>query len=245
MDQGIYTAAAGAKTMEERLAVISNNIANSNTTGFKKDAIAFEQYMRELDTEGLFPGQYSAVPVDVISQQYYIDTTQGGYQETGNPLDMALMGDGFFVVNTADGPRYTRSGAFQLSAEGLLTTAQGYTVQGEGGEIALAGGHVTVDDAGNVLLDGAVIDRLQVVDIQGADLERAGQGLFKVRDGAAPAAVETPQVKQGALESSNVEPVSEMVNLINTQRTYESFQKVIKSYSDTYSLSIRNVGMVA
>ncbi len=245
MDQGIYTAASGAIAMEERLTVISNNLANANTPGFKKDGVSFEKFSKLLDTKDLYPGQYRNTPADVVVGEYYIDTTQGSYQKTGNPLDIAIVGDGFFVVNTEDGPRYTRAGSFQVSPDGMLATPQGYTVQGEGGDIALAPGQVDVSSKGIVSLNGNVIDSLQLVHIPGESLVREGAGLFDVKEGSAPEPAESPDVCQGSIEASNVDPIKEMVGLINTQRAYESFQKVMKSFTDTYSLSIRNVGTVA
>jgi flagellar basal-body rod protein FlgF len=245
MDQGIYTAASGAIAMEERLTVISNNLANANTLGFKKDGVSFEKFSKLLDTQDLYPGQYKNTPTDVVVGEYYIDTAQGSYQKTGNPLDAAIVGDGFFVVNTVNGPRYTRAGSFQISTDGMLATPQGHTVQGEGGDIALAPGQIEIDSRGTVSLNGNVIDALQVVHIPGESLVREGGGLFDVEEGFAPEPVESPDLSQGSIETSNVDPIKEMVGLINTQRAYESFQKVMKSFTDTYSLSIRTVGTVA
>lgn len=244
MDQGIYTAASGAIAMEERLSVISNNLANANTVGFKKDGIAFEKFARLLDTASLYPGQYRNTPTDVVVGEYYIDDTEGSYQKTGNPFDVAIVGEGFFVVNTPDGPRYTRAGSFELSPDGMLTTPQGDTVQGEGGDIALEPGAMAIEADGTVSLNGNSIDVLQVVNIPGESLVRDKNGLFDVRDGYAPQAVESPYISQGSIEGSNVEPIKEMVGLISTQRAYESFQRVIKSFNETYALSIKNVGTV-
>jgi flagellar basal-body rod protein FlgF len=242
MDQGIYTAASGAIAMEERLSLISNNLANANTVGFKKDGVSFEKFSKMLDTAGLYPGQYRTVPTDVVVGEHYIDTTEGPYQKTGNPLDVAMVGEGFFVVNTENGPRYTRAGSFQISPDGLLSTPQGHAVQGEGGDIALESGAITIDSHGTVSLDGNSLDVLQVVRIPDDALVRDGNGLFDVKVGFAPETVESPYISQGSIERSNVDPIKEMVGLISTQRAYESFQKVMKSFSDTYSLSIRDVG---
>jgi len=245
MDQGIYTAASGAIAMEERLSIISNNLANINTTGFKKDGIAFEKFLKNLDTENLYPGQYRNIPVDVMVGEYYIDTTEGSCRKTGNPLDAAIIGDGFFAVNTEEGQRYTRAGSFRISTDGLLVTPQGHTVQGEGGDISLGAGDIEIGFDGTVRVNGNIVDVLQVVHIDEGSLERSANGLFKVKEGYAPIPVESPVVSQGNIETSNVDPVKEMVGLISTQRAYESFQRVIKSFNDTYSQSIRNVGTLA
>lgn len=245
MDQGIYTAASGARAMEERLAVITNNMANAGTVGFKKDALSFEQFMRPLRAAGLEDGEFSRVPIDVVTGEEFIDTSAGPYRETGNPLDVAITGDGFFVINTLDGPRYTRAGSFHLSPEGLLVDAHGQTVQGEGGDIELGPGQVHIAADGAVYLNDQQVDTLQVVDIDQADLSRTGTGKFAIRQGAVPGELETPSVRQGVLEQSNVEPVIEMVGLISTQRAYEAFHKVMRTLDESYKQSIRNVGTLA
>jgi flagellar basal-body rod protein FlgF len=245
MDQGIYTAASGAIAMEERLAVISNNLANLNTVGFKKDRMSNEEFSKLLDTSSLYPGQYRTIPIDVITSTYSIDTTPGPSQKTGNPLDVALVGDGFFVVNTENGPRYTRAGSFHISPEGLLVTAQGYAVQGEGGDIALGSGEVVIDPKGNITLNRETLDTLQVVNIPTEALVRQGNGLFAMKEGYSPEAVVSVNVSQGFLEAANIEPVKEMVQLIETQRAYEAYQRVIRSLNDAYSYSMRNVGTAA
>jgi len=245
MDQGIYTAAAGAIAMEEMLAIISNNLANINTAGFKKNALVFEDFQKTLDTSMLSPGQYRAVPVDVVAGGQYIDMAQGSFKDTGNPLDVAVVGEGFFVVNTENGLRYTKAGSFQISPEGLLVTPQGHAVQGEGGDITAGSGQVTIDSRGAVMVDGEATDVLQIAVIERDALERAGGSLFTVRDGYAPAIVEAPDIRQGCIESANVDPIVEMVGLITTQRAYEAFQRIIRSVSDSYTQSVHNVGTTA
>lgn len=245
MEQGIYTAASGAIAMEDRLEVISNNLANVNTSGFKKDAIVFEEFSRFLDTASLYPGQYRTTPVDVRVGGYYIDSSPGPYVKTGNPLDVAVMGEGFFVVNTEDGPRYTRSGSFQISSDGVLVNLNGFAVQGEGGDISIGSGEVVIDSHGGLSVDGAVADTLQIVDIPQEALTRDGNGLFSLKDGYSPESVDSPTVSQGSLEASNVDPIKEMVALITVQRAYESFQKVIRTVQDSYTQSIRNIGTIA
>lgn len=245
MDQGIYTAVAGAMAMEERLSIIANNLANVNTAGFKKDAVVFEDFQKKLDTSKLSPGQYRATPVDVVVGRQYIDAMQGGFLDTGNPLDVAIAGEGFFAVSTPDGIRYTRAGTFTASPEGLLVTPQGYTVQGQGGDITLGNGKVAIDSRGTVTVDGNTVDVLQISSIPEEGLVRQGNSLFSSREGYTPEAVENPGIRQGYIESSNVEAVTEMVGLITTQRAYESYQKLIKAFSDISSQSMHNVGTVA
>jgi len=249
MDQGMYTAAAGAIAMEERLTIISNNVANLNTIGFKKDHMSFEQFSKLLDTSMLAEGQYRVIPIDVVALSPTIDVTPGSPVETGNPLDVAMIGDGFFVVSTEDGPRYTRAGSFQLTTDNILVTPQGYRVQGEGGDISIdtttGNGIIGIDSRGKITYDDTDVDTLQVVRIAPEVLVRKGNNLFDVKEGYVPEPVETPSMSQSYLEAANVEPVSEMVDMIATQRAYDAFQKMIRSINDAYSFSIRNVGMVA
>lgn len=124
-------------------------------------------------------------------------------------------------------------------------THAGDYVQGEGGDIAVGFGDVVVSPDGTVSVDGETIDMIQVVDVDPEGLERTGGGLFNIKDGYFPEPLEGARVEQGSVEMSNVDPVKEMVDLISTQRAYESFQKVIKTFDDTYSLTIRNVGVLA
>ncbi len=247
MDQGIYTAAAGAIAMEDRLNIISNNIANLNTTGFKKDQMSFEQYMKQLDTSSLYPGQYRTVPIDVVAVSSSIDLTPGPPVKTGNPLDIALMSDGFFVVNTDEGPRYTRAGSFQLSTDNTIITPQGYSVQGNGGDIMIdpKKSDLVIDSVGKITQDGEELSTLQVVRIPPEALMRQGNNLFSVKEGTTPEPVETISLSQGSIEKANVDPVMEMVEMIATARAYDSFQKMIRSVNDTYSYSMHNVGTVA
>jgi flagellar basal-body rod protein FlgF len=244
MDQGIYTAASGAMAMEERLNMIANNIANVNTVGFKKDAISYQEFQKALDTSMLSPGQFKETPVDVVLGKQYIDPVQGGFIDTRNPLDAAIVGDGFFVVNTPDGIRYTRAGNFTVSTEGLLVTQEGYQVQGQGGDITVGSGKVAIEPHGTVSVNGATVDKIHVVTIKKGDLERRGNTLYMPKAGAAPEDVTSPDIRQGVVETSNVDAVVEMVGLISTQRAYESFQKVIRAVNDTYLQSMRSVGSI-
>jgi flagellar basal-body rod protein FlgF len=245
MDQGIYTAASGAIAMEERLAVISNNLANMNTVGFKKDRLNYEQFSKLLDTASLYPGQYRAIPIDVVARTQTIDTTPGPSQKTGNPLDVSIVGEGFFVVNTEGGTRYTRAGSFHLTPEGLLVTAEGYAVQGEGGDITLGPGEVVIDTKGDIIFNNENVGKFQLVNIPAESLVRSGYGLFTVKEGYSPESVDSVNISQGFLEAANVEPVKEMVEMIATERAYEAFQRVIRSVNDAYSYSMRNVGTAA
>lgn len=240
MEQGLYTAAAGAKAMEERLAAASANVANVSTNGYKRDGVVFEEYLRQLDTSKLAEGEYRRIASDVVAQQAYIDLNQGPMIQTGNPLDVAIRDQGFFAIQTADGVRYTRNGSFMRSGEGLLVTASGNPVLGQGGQINLGQGEVIIGRDGTIQVNRQTVDILQTFEISQDQLVRAGDGLYNTSGAAA--AQNPPQLEQGVLEGSNAQAIPEMLNLIATQRSYESLQKVMRSYADINNLSIRNVG---
>lgn len=244
MDQGVYTAASGAMAMELRLAVIANNLANVDTVGYKKDHVNFEKFVKQLETLPLAEGEYQRIAEDVVPKDYYIDTTQGSSRLTGNPLDVALIGDGYFAVSADGKERYTRAGSLQRSMDGLLVDQQGNPIQGEGGDIQLGNGEVVIGPDGTVTTGGQVVDRLKVVDIPEDKLVKIGRNLFEVPEGYAPVELDNPQIQQGSLEMSNVNAIQEMLGLVETQRAYEMFQKMMRTLNDAYGQSIRNVGTV-
>lgn len=243
MQDSMYSALFGALSNEMRMNSISNNLANVNTTGYKKDQLAFkdtfvmfahDQIMEPVATvrsKKLFPEPiHIAKPRLAVSKT---DFTQGSLKITGGPLDVALNGEGFFKVQTPDGEYVTRNGHFRQTADGQLVTEQGWPVMGTGGPITLPpGSRVSIDEAGQVLADDAVVGQLQVVTYENLDvLEKRGRNLFQPRPGEAPAEIpaEGTTVQQGFLEAANVEVVTEMVNMIETQRQFEAYTKIMQS----------------
>jgi len=255
MSGDIYIAAAGALACEKRLQIISNNLANANTVGFKMD----RGHMKQIDPADL-PSQSAQNPADLATSRahlfwnnfdMYTDHSNGALKQTANDFDLALVGSGFFCVQTPDGVHYTRKGDFTLNSEGVLVTRNGWPVLGEGGEITItstANPHkyakFAVDEQGHVAVDGRPAGRLRIVDF--ADISRlskAGDTLFKPPAGGAP---ETPaedvKVSQGFIELSNVDSVKMMTEMIEVLRGYESYQKIIQSADETYSQAIHQVG---
>lgn len=258
MQESMYSAMFGALTQEHRMDIIANNLANVNTSGYKRDRMAFKDVfiryahddIREplfhLKSKPLFPDpDYYAKPRIAVSK---IEFNQGSLKQTGNQLDVALSGDGFFKVRTQDGREYyTRNGAFSLNAAGGLINGNGDAVLGEGGPIELPGGSQTViNGAGQIFVDGALVGALTVVNVPdpGATLQKVGNNYFEpMRQGAV---VEEPvadtTVEQGYLEAPNVEVVTEMVNMIETHRAFEAYQKIIQNTKETDSKAIDQVG---
>jgi flagellar basal-body rod protein FlgF len=245
MSGGMYLAAAGALVQQLRLEVLANNVANISTIGYKGDRSIFqipeesEPQTFETPIEGIQTLSPYAPPFSTV-----IDFSQGAIRPTGNPLDVAINGSGFFSIQTPDGVQYTRQGNFTLNSEGVLITPDGYPVQGEGGEITLEGGTIEIDLQGNVYVDGDEVDRLQISDFTNPEtLKKAGNGRFVGSDGTIAAdRPEESTVSQGYVETANVNPVRAMTEMIETSRAFEAYQKVIQSADEATSKSINDVG---
>ncbi len=224
MKLGIYSTAAGMLTQLERLNITSNNIANIGTTGYKAD-IPFEQVIRFLN-EGPYPGKDQPVLGGTA-----INSNTGNIRVTKRPLDLAFEGKGFFTVQDANNKQfYTRNGSFTLNSERELVNSEGLHVLDKfDKKIKLFGNSHYFTPKGDLIVDGTYLTSLKVVDIENRDdIEKVGNHFFKMKDGkAAPKLYEDPSFSVGALERSNVELMTEMTNLITTQRTYEFQQRTL------------------
>ena len=244
MIRGIYTNAAAMISLQLRQDVTANNVANANTTGFKKDGV-FRKYLIDHDTilkQNATDFRF-VEDVDGVITNY----KQGPLEATNNPLDVAIVGDGFFAVQTPQGERYTRNGNFQLDQNGFLVTGNGYFLKGTNGEpIQLQGGNVFIGDDGTITVDRILAGVLQVVDFEKPyHLNKLGDGLFEAAPGAAvPLGADRVSLRQGYLEGSNVEVVEEMVNIIKTSRDFESNQKSIQMQDTTLDRAVNDVGRV-
>ena len=245
MNSGMYAAVSGNIASMQRMEVITNNLANINTVGFKKDRMIFDTMLNSAKNPTQPAGTLTDAPV---LSDYTVETdfSAGPLKQTGNPLDLALDGSGFFVVNTPQGKAYTRQGNFHLDGNGKVVTADGYEVQGGGGPVTIKGGKVDINEKGEVSVDGQQVATLSVVDFpKPYQLQKIGSAMF-VPSG--PEMTEQPatgtQVRQGALEDSNVQPLLEMVNLIETTRLYESCVKTIQSYDEMANKAANDLGRV-
>lgn len=238
MNSGMYAALTGNLSAQRRLEVISNNLANANSTGFKADQIQFESVLANVK---------NSTPAPVFSnERYSTDFSPGAMQRTDNQFDVALDGDGFFVVNTPQGPAYTRQGNFRRGQAGTLVTADGYEVQGTGGAINLPAGRVEVGVSGQVTVNGNQVGTLSVVDFPKpyTNLAKTGSGLFVTVTPQAPTASPATQVKQGYLESSNVKVVVEMARMIEASRYFEICTKAVRTYDEMNSRAANDLGKV-
>jgi flagellar basal-body rod protein FlgF len=229
---GIYTVVSGALAEEKRLGFISNNLANALTTGYKSSKPVFEAVLSSniINTD-------QAESTFVATYDSYIDFAEGSLIESGNKLDVAFQGDGFFVIHTAQGDRYTRNGQFTLDANGKLVTQNGNVVAGEGGDIIINGRQITIESDGSVMVDRASAGKLKTVRfVTKEHLRPVGNSLFENID---PEDQELPTVnctvKQGFHEASNVEVVKEMIDMIACTRAYEAYGKMQQAFGDMES----------
>jgi flagellar basal-body rod protein FlgF len=232
---------------------VAMNLANAQTAGYKRDVAVMLPFASRVDrgvqqaAAALSADLGASVPVAT-----QVDQRPGSLKSTGQPLDVALTGPGWFEVQTESGTAYTRQGSFHLDARGRIVTPQGHLLMGVGGEIQLAQGNPVIDAGGRVF-DGAgvvqggtrgtPVGQLRIVQFEpSARVERLGDGLVRVQGEAVAASEGSVQVQQGFLENSNVDPMQEMVQLLQSVRHLETMQKVATSYDEMLGASIRRLG---
>lgn len=244
LTQAMYAAAAGAFNNQQRLDVLANNLANINTPGFKQDRLIFRV---PVEKEGDSHANYLQGPSSPMPSVTRTDFSQGILRHTSNALDLALGGTGFFCIQTPAGTHYTRSGSFAINEDGVLATREGHPVLGKGGEIKINGRDVHVDEGGNVSVDGMEVGTLKVVTVsQPESLKKMGNTLFALGgSGVAEEKTEGFKVRQGYLETSNVNGIRMMTEMIDISRSYESYQKVIQFLNEATKKSINEVGRLA
>lgn len=227
--------------------VIANNLANANTAAYNRDKVVFTSFNDALMyalRPSTFPEAIGGVSSGTVAQDIQTIHSVGPIENTGELLDVALTGGDYLSVETTSGERYTRRGDLEVSGDGYLTVA-GFRVLGQSGAIKIEGtGVKAIREDGSVLLDGTVVDSLDVVRFQDESLlEKEGNSLFKLTQGET-SRVDKPRMVQGALEKSSVDPVVEMVNLIYAMRTYEAAQKAIQSSDEALGQAVNKVGQV-
>lgn len=250
----IYTAALGMVPQQMKLEMTANNIANANTVGFKREGM-FERSLLEA-RENLLNVQGSVEEEDLPMGRYF-DFTQGAFQKTDSPFDIAIDGKGFFLLQDTDGNEYlSRAGHFTLSSDGHLVTPDGKSVMGSEGrllvrDLTAMDNSVANDDArplemrvqesGEVFVNENEVGKLTLVTVDDPQmLEKLSATDFKLKEDASYSIVdpETVRVKQGHLENSNVNIITEMVNMIQLQRSFEMGQKVISTNDSSLDRSL-------
>ena len=227
--------------LQRQLDVVANNIANLNTTGFKAEQILFEEYVMPVARDNDFPSLDQ--PLSYVQDWATMhDMTGGAIVQTGNELDVALNGDGFFAVQTAGGERWTRAGSFQLNNQGTLVDQSGNPVLGTGGPIQFGPDEVgiTIASDGTVSSSAGAKGQLRIVEFANAqDLKREGLNLYS---GGEPQANAATRAVQGHVERSNVSGVTEMAEMIRVQRAYESAASLAQKQDDMRRNAIQRLG---
>lgn len=248
MIRGWYTGASGMNAQQYRLDTISNNLANVDTAGYKKDVTVTKSFsellLRRTNFDGVYHNQFGsadAAPiigklgVGVETNENYTDFSEGSLRLTNTSTDFALHGKGFFAIQTPQGERYTRNGNFMIGKEGILETKDGYPVLGENGLIYLEDDKFKVNEDGIIVTkNNEVVDRFKVVRFDNERyLKKEGNSFWYETEISGPAHIaegsERPQFIQNYMETSNVNVVNEMVRMIEVNRAYEANQKTIQS----------------
>ena len=234
LNSGYYAACAGLKAQTEALELVANNLANLSTSGYRGQQATFHSLLSG------YTGA-SATALNRAINDYNVlgdtrtDLVAGSLAPTGNPLDLAIEGEGFFPVQTSAGLRYTRNGNFRTSAKNQLTTAAGDLVMGSQGPITVPAGALSISADGTISVEGAVAGKLRIVEfVPGTSPLSEGLGLYS-SSGAAPQDATASYVRQGMLESSNVNPVLATVSLMSVQRHFEMLQGALSAYYNTFN----------
>ncbi|MDZ4772647.1 MAG: flagellar hook basal-body protein [Planctomycetota bacterium] len=226
MDTGINHGVAAMRSTEKRLETITSNLANINATGFKRQASV---------TRSFWIGEGKDRHIDIATQRA-TDFKQGPLAHTGNSLDLALEGSGFFAIETTTGRSYTRDGEFHLDNTGTLLNVNGYPIawDGQRGKLDPTGETITIDGSGQVLQGDRRVGKLVVNDFSDlSKLEDDGQGQYRPADGMKPLA-STALIHQGNIERSNVTVMDELVEMVFAQRRFENSTTVMRSIDQTY-----------
>lgn len=230
MDNSIYVTLSRQLTLFRDMDATSNNIANVNTVGYNAEKLAFDDYLVEADIDGKL-GQKVAYARDPLS---YRDTNNGPLKTTGNPLDLAVSGPGYFIVDTPLGQRYTKAGNFMIDGQGTLVTPQGYPVLSAAGEVIAFPNDTTdvqINDQGLITANGEEVGQVGVAEFSNEQaMKRLGNNLYSSNE--TPLEQQTTRVVQGALEQSNVQGVSELVRVVQLQRSVASTAKFVEVMYD-------------
>lgn len=257
MVKGLYTSYTGMVNEQKRLDIIANNLANAATTGYKEENVTNQSFDDVLtikirdESEAYNDRPIGHMSLGVKLGEVYTNFGQGSLRQTDNTYDLAIEGKGFFNIQYTDkngvtSTRYTRDGSFTMTSDGYIVDKDGNHLLGEAGEVMIPVDAVDIifDTNGNIYANGTYIDSLLITDFENHDyLSKTGDTMYETLEGA----VEVPgsaMVRQGFTEQSNVNVVSEMVEMITITRAYEANQKVLQSVDSTLDLAVNSVGKV-
>ena len=256
MVKGLYTAYTGMINEQHRMDVLTNNLANANTVGFKKEGATSQAFDDVLalkikdTTDASMVKPLGGMSMGVKIGENYTDHSQGSLRETGNTYDIALSGTGFFTVEFKNkagetSTKYTRDGGFTLNKEGYLVTKDGDYVLGTNGRIKVDPLQTSViDKQGRIYQNDRLVATLKITDFEDYNyLEHYGENYFQTVDGAKEKTGEF-QTISGYLEMSNMSVVQEMVNMISVSRAYETNQKIIQTYDSSLEIAANQLGKI-
>ena len=237
MADGMYTALSGAKVAMKQVEVIANNLANANTPGYKALHVLFENWLAK---EATPEASIAAGQVQSFSKIAWTDFSAGGFQATGNMLDLAVEGEGYFMLERGGETLLTRDGSFRRDDEGYLVNANGLKVLGEGqNPIQLPEEEVVIDAQGQIFGERGLLDRIGMVRVTDpSSMTRMGNNLLKPAKGEELLESSSARMMQGFIEGSNVNPVKEMVDLITAHRHFDLAQNAIKTQQQLNSQRI-------
>lgn len=218
-------------TLRRELDVVANNLANMNSTAYKGERMLFAEHLVSTPSGGDWMGDAVALVRDTATVH---DLSPGEMRETGNDLDVAIESDGYFVVSTPQGPRYTRDGHLRLNENGELVSGRGYTVLADGApvQMGLDDTQITIAPDGTVSSEARVLGKLDVVRFARPQRLQAAEGGLMTAGDEAPQPVASPSLRQGVLEGSNVEPIKEIDRLIQVQRAYDQARQLAEREDD-------------
>lgn len=247
MNVGIYQGASALAACEKWQQITAANIASSTVPGFHRTEVSFAGVLADSARTGTASQSGETSRGSMPKPVSKLDMQPGELRHTGEDLDFAIQGAGFFKVQRADGSAgYTRDGGFHVNAERVLINRQGYTVQGDGGPVTLRpeGGRISVNADGTIIQGDTQIGKIAVYDFADtAKLQAEGDGLLAPSDpNVVPSTVERPEVITGAIEGSNVRPLQEMVNLITLARSFEAAQRVVQISDEASDKAIQTLG---
>lgn len=235
MHKGIYIALSGAVLKHTQMEVISQNLANADTTAFKQDGVSFKDYLIPQEVISLNPDGRAMSEVS----SFTIDFSVGNLIKTGNLLDIAVEGSGFIAL---EGNRFTKRGDLQKDNQGYLTSFNGIRVMGNRGPIRLPEGVPAISESGEISVNGVPVDAIKIVELKELNnLSKVGDSIFRTSENAAPSKA---RVKQGYLEKSNVSVIREMLHMIETSREFETFQKAIQFFDEAAGKVNNEIGRV-
>lgn len=253
MLRGLYTAYTGMMNEQYRMDIMSNNLANADTTGFKKEGSTSQAYsevmavkIKDVSENPNTPKRLGNMSLGVKIGETYTDFSQGSLRDTGNTYDIAIGGDGFFNIEFTNksgetSTKYTRDGGFTLTKDGYLVTKDGDYVIGENGRIQLSttAGNTVFDESGNIYQDDRLVASLKLTEFEDTNyLTHYGETMWDAKEGAVAKDADNAKIYQGYLEMSNASVVKEMVNMITISRQYESNQKMLTTFDDTLEKSM-------